>query len=169
MWRWRCPCHAAAGRSTATPASPVDKPARRDYEQSWGKYNTPAKRRKRILIVAVVLVVVIGGVFLLRYLSSYESTDDAEVDAHLNPISARVDGTITNVYVDDNQVVKAGDPLFRLDDRQQRARQVQLDNLLERGRRHRENVACVGYCRLRKIPSSCVDQHMQLSPARGSS
>ena len=51
-----------------------------------------SKRRRNIVILIVVLVVVVGGVFLWRYLGSYESTDDAQVDAHLYPVSARVSG-----------------------------------------------------------------------------
>jgi membrane fusion protein (multidrug efflux system) len=109
------PTRPAAGASTATPASPVDEPAIRDSEQSWRKYNTPAKRRKRILIVAVVLVVVIGGVFLWRYLSSYESTDDAQADLHLYPVSARISGYVIKVNVDDNQWVEKGTLLVEID------------------------------------------------------
>ena len=62
------------------------------------------KIRRRILILAVVLVIVlVGGFFLWRYLSSYESTDDAQVDVHLYPVSARISGYVVKVNVDDNQ------------------------------------------------------------------
>ncbi len=47
----------------------------------------------------------------------FETTDDAQVDAHLNPVSSRIDGTITKVYVEDNQMVSAGAPLVDLDPR----------------------------------------------------
>jgi membrane fusion protein (multidrug efflux system) len=67
------------------------------------------------LIVAVVLVVVIGGLFLWRYLSSYESTDDAQVDVHLYPVSARVSGYVVRVNVDDNQWVEKGTVLVEID------------------------------------------------------
>ena len=46
-----------------------------------------------------------------------ESTDDAFIDAHVVPISPQVAGRISRVYVSDNQRVKAGDPLFDIDDR----------------------------------------------------
>ena len=49
------------------------------------------------------------------YSRTYESTDDAQADAHLNPISARVEGTVKAVYVEDNQAVRAGQPLVDLD------------------------------------------------------
>jgi len=56
-------------------------------------------------------------VFLWRYLTSYESTDDAQIDGHLNPISARVSGHVTKILVNDNQFVEAGTPLIQIDPR----------------------------------------------------
>jgi membrane fusion protein (multidrug efflux system) len=40
------------------------------------------------------VVVLVGGFFLWRYLSSYESTDDAQADVHLYPVSARISGYV---------------------------------------------------------------------------
>jgi membrane fusion protein, multidrug efflux system len=84
-----------------------------------GSYVPPArrnaKRRKNILIAAAVLAVVAGGVFLWRYLSSYESTDDAQADVHLYPVSARVSGYVVKVNVDDNQWVQKGTVLVEID------------------------------------------------------
>ena len=73
------------------------------------------KRRRNIVIMIAILVVVIGGVFLWRYLSSYESTDDAQVDVHLYPVSARVSGYVVRVNVDDNQWVEKGTVLVEID------------------------------------------------------
>ena len=70
--------------------------------------------------IALVLLV-IGAVLLLNYLNSYESTDDAEVDGHVNSVSARIAGTITAVYVEDNQFVQAGQVLADLDGQDYRA------------------------------------------------
>lgn len=71
-----------------------------------------------LLILLIVLsAVVVGGFFLWGYLNSYESTDDAQIDGHLNSVSSRISGTVTNVYVDDNQFVKAGQVLVNLDTR----------------------------------------------------
>ena len=50
-----------------------------------------------------------------RYLSSYESTDDAQVDVHLYPVSARVSGYVVKVNVDDNQWVEKGTVLVEID------------------------------------------------------
>lgn len=71
--------------------------------------------RRNILIVVIVLVVVLGGVILWRYLGRYESTDDAQVDAHLYPVSARVSGYVTKVNVEDNQFVQKGAVLVEID------------------------------------------------------
>jgi membrane fusion protein, multidrug efflux system len=78
----------------------------------------PAARRKRrrslvIFIAAVMLIV--AGLFLWRYLSSYESTDDAQADVHLYPVSSRVSGYVVRVNVNDNQWVNKGDLLVEID------------------------------------------------------
>jgi membrane fusion protein (multidrug efflux system) len=82
-------------------------------------YAPPARRnpkfRRNIVIVIVVLIVLVGGVFLWRYLSSYESTDDAQADVHLYPVSARVSGYVVKVNVDDNQWVEKGTVLVEID------------------------------------------------------
>jgi membrane fusion protein (multidrug efflux system) len=57
------------------------------------------------------------GVQLWRYWSRHVSTDDAFVEAHVSPVSARVRGTVLAVLVRDNQAVPAGAPLARLDPR----------------------------------------------------
>ena len=78
----------------------------------------PAKRRRNIAIgVVIALVLVLGAVAWWIHSSTYETTDDAQVDAHLNPVAARVQGTVSAVYVEDNQTVQAGQPLVDLDTR----------------------------------------------------
>ena len=73
------------------------------------------KRRRNIVIVIAVVVVLVGGLFLWRYLSSYESTDDAQADVHLYPVSARISGYVVKVNVDDNQWVQRGTVLVEID------------------------------------------------------
>jgi membrane fusion protein (multidrug efflux system) len=78
----------------------------------------PQKRRRGLILGGILGVLVICccvGWWL--YSRTYENTDDAQVDGHLNPIAARVDGTISAVYVEDNQTVKAGQPIVDLDTR----------------------------------------------------
>jgi membrane fusion protein (multidrug efflux system) len=71
-------------------------------------------RTKWILII-VALVIVVGVFFLWRYLSSYESTDDAQIDGHINSVSARVSGHVLKLNVDDNQYVERGTVLVEID------------------------------------------------------
>jgi membrane fusion protein, multidrug efflux system len=73
--------------------------------------------RARVLLIAVVVILLVGAFFAWRYFSSYESTDDAQVDGHLMPLSARISGYVLKVNVDDNQEVKAGDVLVVIDPR----------------------------------------------------
>jgi membrane fusion protein, multidrug efflux system len=78
----------------------------------------PRRRRLRLILLGVVAASLsVGGLTLWNYLQSYESTDDAQVDGYLDPISSRINGTITKVYVDNNQRVTAGQPLVELDPR----------------------------------------------------
>jgi membrane fusion protein (multidrug efflux system) len=94
--------------------SPVDPSPLTDRS-----YSTPArrnsKRRRNILILAVIVVVLVAGGFLWHYLSGYESTDDAQADVHLYPVSARVSGYVVRVDVDDNQWVEKGKVLVEID------------------------------------------------------
>jgi membrane fusion protein, multidrug efflux system len=96
-----------------------------DKGQDEEKTKPPLKERaktflrehpKGILFGAIGFVVlVILAIILIIYLNSYESTDDAEVDGHLNAVSSRITGTVTKVYVQDNQAVTAGQHLLELD------------------------------------------------------
>ncbi len=76
----------------------------------------PQKRsRKRWMVLASVIVLVAAGIVLWNYLSGFESTDDAQVDVHLYPVSARISGYVQKVNVDDNQWVDAGSTLVEID------------------------------------------------------
>jgi len=73
--------------------------------------------RFRLALIVGGIVVLVAGFFLWRYLGSYESTDDARIDGHLNAISARVSGHVVKLLVNDNQYVEAGTPLVEIDPR----------------------------------------------------
>jgi membrane fusion protein, multidrug efflux system len=85
-----------------------------DRDLRWRQFQQRNPRFRLALILGgIVLLVAI--VFLWRYLASYESTDDAQIDGHLNPISVRVSGHVTNLLVNDNQYVAVGTPLVQID------------------------------------------------------
>lgn len=79
----------------------------------------PRRSKAKFLVGGVLLLIVVaaGGYFLWTYLSSYESTDDAQIDGHVDAISARITGHVSDVLVEDAQVVKAGDILVKIDPR----------------------------------------------------
>lgn len=83
-------------------------------------------KRRRAPFVLVGLLVVAGGVATYIYVSRLgkEKTDDAQVEAHVGSVAARVAGQVKRVLVRDNQEVKAGDLLVELDDRDQQVRLV---------------------------------------------
>ena len=71
------------------------------------------KIRRALVVVGGVLVAVFVG--LLVYFRNRESTDDAQVDGHITPIASKVYGRVAEVLVDDNQAVKAGQVLVKID------------------------------------------------------
>ena len=73
------------------------------------------KRTIRLVVLAVIVVALIAAIPIWAYYSVRESTDDAQVDGHVIPISPRITGTVLTVLVNDNQPVKAGQELVRLD------------------------------------------------------
>ena len=70
---------------------------------------------KKIIGIAVLLVAAVGGYFVWLEMQKTETTDDAEIDGDVVAISPRVTGHVTDVLVEDHQVVKKGDVLVKLD------------------------------------------------------
>jgi membrane fusion protein, multidrug efflux system len=76
----------------------------------------PPSRRKGIIIVVVAVIVV--AAIVLWWRSTYsEDTDDAQVNGHLIQVSSRIAGQVIEVDVEENQQVKAGDVIAKLDPR----------------------------------------------------
>ena len=103
------------------PATPPDQaesrtkplPAtERDFRSRVSRTASPGFRIAIIIGVVILLVV---GFFVYRYVTSYESTDDAEVDGHINSISARISGHVIKLNIQDNQYVQAGTVLVEID------------------------------------------------------
>ena len=81
-----------------------------------GIFAVMKQNRRAILIGAVIIALVVAGLVWF-VLAAYESTDDAQVDGHLHPVSARISGTIlrVNPEVEDSHFVKAGTVLAEID------------------------------------------------------
>ena len=90
----------------------TEDPQRRDSDPP---VNRKRRARAKIIVPIVVLLLAAATALAYRYYAGWESTDDAQIDGYINPISSRVAGYITNVYVDDNQYVKAGTLLAKID------------------------------------------------------
>jgi len=80
-----------------------------------------ASPRVRRLLIAAGAVLVVALVVLYLYYRNRESTDDAQVDGHVTPISAKIFGRVSEVLVNDNEQVKAGQVLVRIDPRDYQA------------------------------------------------
>jgi membrane fusion protein (multidrug efflux system) len=87
--------------------------------QQTGAEGAPKKKNRRFLIVLILLVIVGGAFGISKYLHAlhHEETDDAQVEANINPVIPKISGYVTEVRVKDNQRVKKGDTLLLLDDR----------------------------------------------------
>jgi membrane fusion protein (multidrug efflux system) len=87
----------------------------------------------RALLIGTPIVLLLGaGIWF--YSRNRVSTDDAQVDGHLVPISCRVYGTVDKVLVEDNQAVKAGETLVVVDPRDLQARLDQTKAALSQAR-----------------------------------
>lgn len=74
-----------------------------------------SKLRRPVFLIPALLLLIAVTVLLWRYFTSYESTDDAQVDVHLYPVSSRISGYVLKVNVGDNEWVKQGTVLVEID------------------------------------------------------
>jgi len=77
------------------------------------------KVRRALIGGSALLVVGLAALYL--YYRNRETTDDAQVDGHVTPIAAKISGRVDTVLVDDNQAVKAGQVLVKIDPRDYQA------------------------------------------------
>lgn len=103
--------------TNAAPPITESEPLRKSAPPAEKKYSQQArrKRRRNLIILFAALVLTAAGLLLWWYSSRYESTDDAQADVHLYPVSARISGYVVRVNVNDNQWVNKGDVLAEID------------------------------------------------------
>jgi membrane fusion protein, multidrug efflux system len=106
--------------TTTLPSSPAKEGAAHEKGNPEGPPKRAVrkpKRRRAVLLALILLLLAVGGYFLWKYLESYESTDDAQIDGHIHAISARISGYVSQVLAEDQQIVRAGEPLVVIDPR----------------------------------------------------
>jgi membrane fusion protein, multidrug efflux system len=97
--------------ATAKPEPPDDNQKKQGLRRIFNQHPVGA-RAAAFLLLAVVIVG--GGLFLWNSLA-WESTDDAQVEGHIMPLSARINGYVLEVPVIEGQLVHAGDVLVTID------------------------------------------------------
>ena len=106
---------------------------------------TASKSRRMAIAVLGALITCAAATSWAMYTRNFESTDDAQVDGHLNLVSSRMSGTTSAVYVTDNQVVEAGQPLVDLDQSEQKVAyeqaKAQYDEAVAQLNSQRPNIA----------------------------
>jgi membrane fusion protein (multidrug efflux system) len=91
--------------SASEPATPIWRDRRRIQRLRWP------------IMIAVVALAILIGLFVYLSGGRYESTDDASVQGARVSVAASISGRVVDIEVRDNQLVKAGQVLFRLDGR----------------------------------------------------
>jgi membrane fusion protein (multidrug efflux system) len=110
-----------------TKAQPVIEEIPIEKETPKGFANP--KIQRLAMVGGLMLIVVVVGLFL--YYHNRESTDDAQIDGHITPIASKIYGKVSSVLVDDNQSVKAGQLLVKIDPRDYQAAVDQAQAALE--------------------------------------
>ena len=108
-------------------AEKEDFPSKKEETNNSEKVVAEPKKRSKVFLIILIVMIIGGGWFGISkytYAKHHEETDDAQVEADIIPVIPRVSGYVEDVRVKDNQIVKKGDTLIILDDRDY---QIQLD------------------------------------------
>jgi len=142
----------------------IETPLKEDGEESVSRrgltssYFRESPRARWGLLVLVAGMAAIG-LGLWRYFSLRESTDDAQIDGHIIPISAKVGGTVLSVEINDNQYVEAGTVLVKID-----PRDIQV--ALERARAELAQAEAAARAAKTNVPITSMTTGSQVSTAR---
>ena len=79
-------------------------------------YKKPLNKKFIVALSAIVLFGGGYGIYKYVHALAHETTDDAQIETKITPIVSKIPGYIKKIYIQDNQLVKPGDTLLRLDD-----------------------------------------------------
>ncbi|MGB8457131.1 MAG: HlyD family secretion protein [Candidatus Acidiferrum sp.] len=105
------------GLENATKVRPLAEEELLEKEEPTGLASP--KMQRLAILGGVVLIAMLAGLFF--YYHNRESTDDAQIDGHITPIAAKIYGRVAEVLVKDNEAVKAGQELVKIDPRDYQA------------------------------------------------
>ena len=100
----------AAGR-------PAERPPDAQSNSGVAKDNGQGRRKSILFALILGVVILAGAIAFWLYSSTYESTDDAQVDGHLNGVTSRIDGVVKAVHVEEDQSVQVGQLVAEMDSR----------------------------------------------------
>ncbi len=146
---------------TNEPEEPVqDNGGDRGPEEKPGYFQRLRASGQLKYILGAAAIILLGiGVLAWIYFSGRESTDDAQIDAHINPISARVSGTIIRVNVEETQFVPAGTVLFQIDPRD-------YEVALQRAEANLADAEAAANAARTRVPVTSTTSQSQTSSAR---
>jgi membrane fusion protein, multidrug efflux system len=105
-------------------------PETRSTEASRIAPPRPKRSSRKLVIWGALILLAAAAVYFWAHSLNRESTDDAQVDGHIIPMSSKIYGKVAEVLVDDNQQVKKGQVLVRLDPRDYQAKVDQAEAAL---------------------------------------
>jgi membrane fusion protein (multidrug efflux system) len=121
----------------------------------------------RIIGALVVLVIIAGGVYYYLSTKDIESTDDAYTDGRAVTVSPRISGPVVALLVNDNQKVKAGDVLARIDDRDFITARDQARGTLEVAKAQKRSAEFAVAIARKTFPARLLQAQGQLQQSQG--
>ena len=120
------------GGAEVTPASPPSAAEAAELEPQPTAATPKRSKRSLLWLCALIVLISAGGYMYLQ--RGIEQTDDAQIDADVLAVAARIAGSVRAVHFEENQPVKAGQLLAELDDARARARLSQAQANLSAAR-----------------------------------
>jgi membrane fusion protein (multidrug efflux system) len=106
---------ATSDKQAATASTTLSTPAPAPVSAPVSKMHLLKERYQRPFLIVAGIIALIAVIFYSYDAFTHEETDDAYVTGHLHEVSSRINGVVTDVLVNDNQFVQAGNVLVRLD------------------------------------------------------